>query len=83
MTVHRAQGSEYPAVVLAYDHRAHRPMLDRRLLYTGITRAREHLSLVGTESALHETRERSTVSVRYTTLAHHLSHLIPHLTRST
>ena len=79
MTVHRAQGSEYPAVVLAYDHRAHHAMLDQRLLYTAITRAREHLTLVGTSEALAETQRRHHTSGRHTTLAHHLRALIPHV----
>jgi exodeoxyribonuclease V alpha subunit len=72
MTVHRTQGSEYPAVVLAYDDRAHRPMLDRRVLYTAITRAKQHLTLVGTDAALmHAGRGE-----RFTTLAHHLGSLL-------
>uniref|UniRef100_UPI0035662A8D AAA family ATPase n=1 Tax=Gemmatimonas sp. TaxID=1962908 RepID=UPI0035662A8D len=83
MTVHRAQGSEYPAVVLAYDHRAHFAMLDPRLLYTAITRAREHLTLVGTVEALTETQRRHASSARHTTLAHHLRTLIPHLAKET
>lgn len=77
MTVHRAQGSEYPAVVFAYDHRAHQPMLDRRLLYTGITRARDHLTLVGSLEAIAQTQQRVSRTRRYTTLAHHLSSLLP------
>jgi exodeoxyribonuclease V alpha subunit len=82
MTVHRAQGSEYPVVVLAYDHRAHHAMLDQRLLYTAITRAREHLTLVGTVEALAETQRRHRTSGRHTTLAHHLRALIPHVAQA-
>lgn len=79
MTVHRAQGSEYPAVVLAYDDRAHHVMLDPRLLYTAITRAREHLTLVGTREAVRQTQERRASRARHTTLAHHLRSLLPHV----
>jgi hypothetical protein len=79
VTVHRSQGSEYPAVVLAYDHRAHGPMLDRRLLYTAITRAQRHCSIVGTRDAL--ARSLSQTLVRETTLAHHLAELLPHVGR--
>ncbi len=82
MTVHRAQGSEYPAVVFAYDHQAHRRMLDRRLLYTGITRARDHLTLVGSREAIVQTQQRVGTTRRYTTLAHHLSSLIPFVPRN-
>jgi exodeoxyribonuclease V alpha subunit len=50
-TVHKSQGSEYPAVVLPV-HTTHYIMLQRNLLYTAITRARRLLVLVGTKKAL-------------------------------
>ena len=40
MTIHKAQGSEYRAVVLVMTN-AHKPLLRRELLYTGVTRAKE------------------------------------------
>nr|HPE15631.1 ATP-dependent RecD-like DNA helicase [Oscillospiraceae bacterium] len=49
MTVHKAQGSEYRAVILAVC-RAAPPLLTRGVLYTAITRARALLILVGEES---------------------------------
>ena len=51
ITVHRAQGSEYPAVIipLATDHYM---MLRRNLLYTAITRGRRLVILVGSAKAL-------------------------------
>lgn len=45
-TVHKAQGSEYPWVVVVA-HSTHKRMLTRRLLYTAITRAKEGVVLVG------------------------------------
>lgn len=51
VTIHKAQGSEYPAVVLALT-RQHGRMLRRRLLYTAITRARQLVVVVGDGSAL-------------------------------
>ncbi|MCL2781227.1 MAG: AAA family ATPase [Actinomycetia bacterium] len=45
ITVHRAQGSEFPAVVVALPADAGR-MLSRPLVYTALTRARRHLSVV-------------------------------------
>ena len=39
-TVHKAQGSEYPAVVIPLTTQ-HYPMLQRNLLYTGVTRGRQ------------------------------------------
>jgi exodeoxyribonuclease V alpha subunit len=45
ITVHRAQGSEFPAVVVVLVPEAGR-MLSRPLIYTGLTRAQQHLSIV-------------------------------------
>ncbi len=50
-TIHKAQGSEYPAVVIPLSIQ-HYLMLRRNLLYTGITRARELVVLVGQRKAL-------------------------------
>ena len=51
MTVHKAQGSEYPAVVLVL-HNGHYPMLQRNLLYTALTRARRFCVIVGDPAAI-------------------------------
>ena len=51
MTVHRAQGSEFPAVVIPLLTQ-HYPMLQRNLLYTGITRGRRLVVVVGNKRAL-------------------------------
>ena len=45
ITVHRAQGSEFPAVVVVLPPEAS-GMLSRPLVYTGLTRAQQHLSVV-------------------------------------
>jgi exodeoxyribonuclease V alpha subunit len=50
-TIHKAQGSEYPAVVIALTTQ-HYPMLRRNLLYTGVTRGRRLVVLVGQRRAL-------------------------------
>jgi exodeoxyribonuclease V alpha subunit len=50
-TVHKSQGSEYPAVVVPV-HTQHFVMLQRNLLYTAVTRARRLVVLVGTRKAL-------------------------------
>ena len=50
-TIHKAQGSEYPVVVIPL-HTQHYLMLQRNLLYTGITRAKERVVIVGTKRAI-------------------------------
>jgi exodeoxyribonuclease V alpha subunit len=50
-TIHKAQGSEYPAVVVPITTQ-HYPMLQRKLLYTAVTRGRRLVVLVGQRKAL-------------------------------
>jgi exodeoxyribonuclease V alpha subunit len=50
-TVHKSQGSEYPAVVIPLATQ-HYPMLERNLLYTGVTRGKGLVVLIGQEKAL-------------------------------
>ena len=50
-TVHKAQGSEYPAVVIPLTTQ-HYPMLQRNLLYTGVTRGRQLVVLVAQPKAV-------------------------------
>ncbi len=51
LTVHKSQGSEYPAVVLAF-HTQHYLLLQRNLLYTALTRARKLAVIIGSRRAL-------------------------------
>jgi exodeoxyribonuclease V alpha subunit len=67
ITVHKSQGSEYPAVILPILTR-HYVMLQRNLLYTAITRARHLVILVGSTKAI-------SVAVRNDTPAQRLSNL--------
>jgi exodeoxyribonuclease V alpha subunit len=50
-TIHKAQGSEYPAVVIPVTTQ-HYPMLARNLLYAGVTRGKRLVVLVGSRKAL-------------------------------
>ena len=50
-TIHKAQGSEYPAVVIPVTTQ-HYPMLQRNLIYTGVTRGKRLVVLVGQKKAL-------------------------------
>jgi exodeoxyribonuclease V alpha subunit len=67
ITVHKAQGSEFPAVVLPLVT-AHYLMLQRNLLYTAITRAEELCVLVGTRRAIGMAVKNNKVAQRYTAL---------------
>jgi exodeoxyribonuclease V alpha subunit len=51
ITIHKAQGSEYPAVVIPLAMQ-HYPMLRRNLVYTGVTRGRQLVVLIGQRRAL-------------------------------
>jgi len=51
MTVHRAQGSEFPYTILAY-HTSHHVLLSLQLLYTAITRAKKQLIMVSTDRTI-------------------------------
>ena len=51
MTVHKSQGSEYRAVILAL-HTVSKPLMNRGLLYTAITRAKELLIIVGRDDVI-------------------------------
>ena len=50
-TVHKSQGSEYPAIVIPVLTQ-HYPMLQRNLLYTGVTRGKRLVVLVGQKKAV-------------------------------
>jgi exodeoxyribonuclease V alpha subunit len=50
-TIHKSQGSEYPAVVIPVTTQ-HYPMLQRNLIYTGVTRGKRLVVLVGQKKAL-------------------------------
>ena len=67
ISVHKSQGSEYPAVVLPL-YTTHYLMLQRNLLYTAITRAKRLVVMVGARKALSIAVNNATVNNRYTTL---------------
>jgi exodeoxyribonuclease V alpha subunit len=71
ITVHKAQGSEYPAVVLPLTTQ-HAIMLQRNLLYTAVTRGRRLAVIVGTEQAVAMAVRNAKPVVRFTGLVHRL-----------
>ena len=71
VSVHKSQGSEYPAVVIPVTVQ-HYLLLQRNLIYTAVTRARQLMVLVGTRRALAMAIKNDTPLKRYTRLAHRL-----------
>ena len=76
LTVHKAQGSEYRAVVLCLAN-AHRPLLRRELVYTAASRAKEALIVLAPPSAMRVAVETVGNDRRCTTLARRLAPLAP------
>ena len=68
LTIHKSQGSEYPAVVMPL-HTQHFMLLQRNLLYTGITRGKKLVVLVGPKKALRLAVQRHDTARRCTALA--------------
>jgi exodeoxyribonuclease V alpha subunit len=67
-TIHKSQGSEYPIVVMPLTM-SHYVMLERNLLYTGITRAKKILVLLGEKRAVALAVKNNNVTQRNTRLA--------------
>jgi exodeoxyribonuclease V alpha subunit len=68
VSVHKAQGSQAPAVVVVL-HRGHHLMLTRNLVYTAITRAERVCVVVGEPAALHAALGRRDAHARHTRLS--------------
>ena len=71
VTIHKSQGSEYPIVVMPFTM-SHFVMLQRNLLYTGVTRAKKILVLVGEKKAVYYAIKNETTTGRNTCLARRL-----------
>ncbi len=74
VTIHKSQGSEYPAVVVPISTH-HYVMLRRNLLYTAITRGRKLVVIVGQKWALQKAVEEASDMRRYSTLRERLAAL--------
>jgi len=67
LTIHKSQGSEYPAVIVPL-HTQHYLLLQRNLLYTAVTRGKKLVVLVGSRKALALAVERHQPSQRFSAL---------------
>ncbi|MFE6133525.1 ATP-dependent RecD-like DNA helicase [Streptomyces sp. NPDC056437] len=72
VTIHRSQGSEYPAVVIPVTTGAWM-MLQRNLLYTAVTRAKKLVVLVGSRKAIGQAVRTVSAGRRFTALDHRLT----------
>ncbi len=68
MTVHKAQGSEFDAVVVALAPGTNARLLTRNILYTAITRAKKLLVIVGSPDVLHDMIDNGKRGRRYSAL---------------
>ena len=67
ITVHKSQGSEYPAVIIPLLP-GPRMLYNRNLLYTAVTRAKKCITIVGSEETFQEMIQNSSEQKRYTSL---------------
>lgn len=68
ITVHKSQGSEYPAVIIPL-LQGPRMLYNRNLLYTAVTRAKQCLTIVGSDKTFQEMIQNKNEQNRYTSLA--------------
>ncbi len=68
ITVHKSQGSEYPAVIIPL-LQGPRLLYNRNLLYTAVTRAKKCLTIVGSDTVFQEMIQNKNEQERYTSLA--------------
>lgn len=71
ITVHKSQGSEYPAVIIPL-LQGPRMLYNRNLLYTAVTRAKKCLTIVGSDITFQEMIQNKDEQNRYTSLAEHI-----------
>ena len=68
ITIHKSQGSEYPAVVLPL-LAGPRPLMNRNVLYTAVTRGRQCVTIVGSRETVRNMIRNQSEQLRYSSLA--------------
>ena len=76
ITIHKSQGSEYPAVILPLMP-GPKMLFNRNLLYTGITRARSCVTILGSSGTVREMVENVSDNRRYTALKDRIQEMVP------
>ena len=74
ITIHKSQGSEYPAVVIPL-LQGPRQLYHRNLIYTAVTRAKKCVTLVGSDTTFQEMICNANVQKRYTSLAERIQEM--------
>jgi exodeoxyribonuclease V alpha subunit len=72
ITIHKSQGSEYPAVVLPILS-GPRPLMNRNILYTAVTRGKKCVTIVGSRDTVQDMIRNKYEQVRYSSLAERIS----------
>lgn len=75
ITIHKAQGSEYPAVVIPLLP-GPRQLYHRNLLYTAVTRAKKCVTLVGSDATFYEMIQNANEQNRYTSLGERIREFV-------
>ena len=78
VTIHKSQGSEYPIVIIPI-HSGPPMLMNRNLLYTAVTRAKELVVIVGVTSTLYRMIDNNREIDRYSTLSYRLKESANHL----
>lgn len=76
VTIHKSQGSEYPAVIMPLLS-GPRMLFNRNLLYTGVTRAKQCVTILGSRQTVQEMIDNNYQNRRYTGLSDRIRELIP------
>lgn len=74
ITIHKSQGSEYPAVVIPL-LQGPRQLYHRNLIYTAVTRAKKCVTLVGSDTTFQEMIQNTNEKNRYTSLAERIQEM--------
>jgi len=75
ITIHKSQGSEYPAVIIPV-HSGPRMLMSRNLIYTAVTRARTCVCLVGLPETFHAMAENQVEQKRYSGLRERIEEIM-------
>lgn len=77
MTVHKSQGSEYPAVIMPLLTKGLNTLYNRNLIYTGVTRGKDCVGLLGDPNTVKYMCDNTCMEERHSSLSERIRELIP------